>query len=48
MQQVEADEVAALALAVDKSRKRPEDVIPEQLIPVDDVTLVHVQPSVRA
>ena len=46
MQQVEADEVAALALAVGKSRERPEDVIPEQLIPVDDITLVHIQPGV--
>ena len=43
---VEDEEAAAIALALDKSIRRPNDVIPEQLIPTDDLTIVHVQPAV--
>lgn len=45
---VEDEEAAAIALALDKSIRRPDDVIPEQLIPTDDLTIVHIQPSVSS
>ncbi|XP_057298796.1 mitogen-activated protein kinase kinase kinase 1-like isoform X2 [Hydractinia symbiolongicarpus] len=44
VQQIEDDEAAALAIALGKSL-RPENVVPEQLIPTDDLTLVHIQPG---
>lgn len=43
---VEDEEAAAIALALDKSQRRPENVIPEQLVPTDDLTIVHIQPDV--
>lgn len=43
---VEDEEAAAIALALDRSQRRPENVIPEQLIPTDDLTIVHIQPDV--
>ncbi|XP_065640686.1 mitogen-activated protein kinase kinase kinase 1 isoform X2 [Hydra vulgaris] len=44
VRQVEDDEAVALAVALEKSMQRPENVIPEQLIPTDDITLVYIQP----
>ena len=46
VRQIEDDEAVALAVALEKSMQRPENVIPEQLIPTDDLTLVHIQPMV--
>ncbi|XP_066914718.1 mitogen-activated protein kinase kinase kinase 1-like isoform X2 [Clytia hemisphaerica] len=42
---VEDEEAAAIAIALDRSQRRPENVIPEQLIPTDDLTIVHIQPD---
>ena len=45
-QQVEEEEMSAIALAIERSVQKPQDVIPEQLIPTDDLTLVYIQPGV--
>jgi len=45
VQRVEDEEATAVAIAINRSTQRPEDVIPEQLVPVDDLTLVHIQPG---
>ncbi|XP_066924688.1 mitogen-activated protein kinase kinase kinase 1-like [Clytia hemisphaerica] len=42
---VEDEEAAAIAIALDRSQRRPENVIPDQLIPTDDLTIVHIQPE---
>lgn len=46
VRQVEDDEAEAIALALNKSIQAPERVIPDQLVPIDDLTLVHIQPGV--
>ena len=46
LQQAEDEEMAAVAVALNRSVQKPEDVVPDQLVPTDDLTLVHIQPGV--